>query len=458
MRLRAPESSTATTGFGRRLRLALDPWVILPALVILAIALAALFSVVYHPVAFEIQPDLASDLATPFTKQVAWAGLGLLLMTMVAMADLDALNRRGWLVYAGGLLLLVAVLTVGVKVRNIRAWLSIAGFTFQPSELVKVALVIALARFLAYAGRAERPLASLLGAAILVGIPSALVLKQPDMGTVIVYLSLLLTVPFVAGLPSRYMILILLSGGLAVMRLLLAIANEHLAFLPHGVLSTLLADPAPARLILVILLVAGTALAVAMRILAVRGAFAVWLFSVVPIGAFTASFALADHLKEYQKIRLLAFIAPQLDPKGSGYNIIQSQIAFGSGGLFGKGFHGATQSALGFLPERQTDFIFSVVGEVFGLAGAALLLLAFLVLFLRILWIASQARTLFGSLLAIGVVTILVTHVVVNMGMAIGIMPIMGIPLPLASYGGTAVIAVFLMLGAVLAVERDSRL
>jgi rod shape determining protein RodA len=254
------------------------------------------------------------------------------------------------------------------------------------------------------------------------------------------------------------MVLILLSGGLAVMRLLLAIANEHLAFLPHGVLSTLLADPAPARLILVILLVAGTALAVAMRVLAVRGAFAVWLFSVVPIGAFTASFALADHLKEYQKIRLLAFIAPQLDPKGSGYNIIQSQIAFGSGGLFGKGFHGATQSALGFLPERQTDFIFSVVGEVFGLAGAALLLFAFLVLFLRILWIASQARTLFGSLLAIGVVTILVTHVVVNMGMAIGIMPIMGIPLPLASYGGTAVIAVFLMLGAVLAVERDSRL
>jgi rod shape determining protein RodA len=454
VRLRAPEGS-AGGDWSRGLRIAIDPWIAGPAVVILGFALAALFSVVYHPVAFEIDPELATDFSTPFTRQLLWGILGIIGMTIVAFVDLDRLRARSNLVYVGGVLLLLAVLAIGVKVRNIRAWLSVGGMTFQPSELVKVALILSLARLLSRPGAAGRPFVSLAASAILVGVPAALVLKQPDMGTVIVYLSLLLSVPFAAGLPSRYFIVALVGAGLAGCRLLVGLADEHLHILPDGVLSTFLQSPETALRIFLVMAAAGTLIAAVMALLKMRNSFTVWLFSAVPPGAVYASFLVADHLKEYQKLRLLSFIAPQLDPKGSGYNIIQSQIAFGSGGLFGKGFHGATQSALGFLPERQTDFIFSVIGEVFGLVGVAIVLGSFLVLCLRILWIASQARDAFGALIATGVTTVIITHVVVNMGMAIGITPIMGIPLPLASYGGTAMVAVFLMLGLVLAVERD---
>ncbi len=456
MRFREPE--TPSYGFERRLRLAFDPWIVLPAVVILGFSLAALWSVVYHPVAFEIQPDLATDPVTPFTKHLFWAILGLFGMSIFAFLDTSRVRAHAKWVYVAGLVLLVATLAFGVKVRNIRAWLSLGFITFQPSELVKAALVIALARYLSKEGRQERPLHSLFMAALVVAVPAGLVLKQPDMGTVIVYLSLLITLPFAAGLPARYLVLAVISGTLAGLRLLLGIAHEHLSFLPEGVLSRLISSPEPAFTAFVILGAAGAMVAGLMRLLRVRNALSVFLFCTVPTGVLYASFFLAEHLKEYQKLRLLTFIAPQLDPKGSGYNIIQSQVAFGSGGVLGQGLRGATQSSLGFLPERQTDFIFSVIGEVFGFVGATAVILCFLVLCLRLLWIAAQARDRFGSLLAIGVATILVTHVVVNMGMAIGITPIMGIPLPLASYGGTAMVSVFVMLGLVQAVERQSRL
>lgn len=434
-----------------------DPWLVLPALVILGVSLAALFSVVYHPMAFELNPGLATDLATPFTRHLLWGALGIVGMSLVAALDPSLLRSRARWLYAAGLLLLVATLVVGVKVRNIRAWLSLGIVTFQPSELVKVVLVIALARYLARPERRGSPLRTLLGCAVIVGVPAALVLKQPDMGTVIVYMALLVTMPFAAGLPSRYLVLTVLAGTLAVVRLLAGIAQEQLGFLPPGVLATILSDPRPSMLFFGACAFVGSLAAVTMVGLKARNAFTTWLFAVVPAGAWLASFLLGAHLKAYQKLRLLTFLAPQLDPKGSGYNIIQSQIAFGSGGISGQGLHGATQSALGFLPERQTDFIFSVIGEVFGFAGVALVVLAFVALCLRVLWIGSRSSSRFGGLLCAGYATIVMTHMAVNMGMAIGIMPIMGIPLPLASYGGTAMLATFLMLGVVLAVERDAR-
>ncbi len=438
--------------------LTIDPWLVVPAFVILGFSLAALFSVVYHPVAFEINPALASEMATPFTKHLLWGILGIVGMSFVAGLSPSHLHARARWLYAGGLLLLVATLLVGIKVRNIRAWLSLGFLTFQPSELVKVILVIALARYLARPARRARPLETLLGCAVIVGVPAALVLKQPDMGTVIVYLSLLATMPFVAGLPSRYLVLIVLSSVLAGVRLLAGIAQEQLGFLPPGALATFITDSGAAIVLFAAAAFLGTLVAGTMAGLKVRNAFTTWLFCLLPAGAWLGSFGLEGHLKAYQKLRLLTFLAPQLDPKGSGYNIIQSQIAYGSGGLWGRGFRGATQSALGFLPERQTDFIFSVIGEVFGFLGVVVVVLAFVALCLRVLWIGSRATSRFGGLLCAGYATIVMTHVAVNMGMAIGIMPIMGIPLPLASYGGTAMLATFLMLGVVLAVERDQKL
>lgn len=439
------------------LPLAIDPWLVVPALVILGFSLAALFSVVYHPVAFEIDPGLATDLATPFTRHLLWGILGIAGMSFVAGLDSSLLHRRARWLYAAGILLLVATLLVGVKVRNIRAWLSLGIVTFQPSELVKVVLVIALARYLSRPERRSRPLATLLGSAVIVGVPAALVLKQPDMGTVIVYLALLATMPFIAGLPSRYLVLTVVAATLAGVRLLAGIAQEQLGFLPPGVLATFITDARLAGILFAAFAFLGTIVAATMAGLRVRNAFSIWLFTVVPAGAWFASFVVGGHLKAYQKLRLLTFLAPQLDPKGSGYNIIQSQIAFGSGGFTGQGLRGATQSALGFLPERQTDFIFSVIGEVFGFVGVVVVVVAFAALCLRVLWIGSRSSSRFGGLLCAGYATIVMTHVAVNMGMAIGIMPIMGIPLPMASYGGTAMLATFLMLGVVLSVERDAQ-
>lgn len=457
MRLRKPETGGRSQA-ASQFRLVLDPCIVGPALTIFFFSLCALFSVVYHPIAFEIEPNLATDFTTPFVKHLVWGTMGLAGMTWFAFIDLEKVRARTRWIYFGGLVLLVAVLLFGIKVRNIRAWLSIGILTFQPSEIIKVVLVLAAARFLSLPEREERPLTSLAAVAILIGIPSALVLKQPDLGTVIVYLSLLLTLPFASGLPAQYLILILVSCLLAGLRLMTGMAVESLGVIPDGVVKTLVTDPHPALMLLVVMVVAGAAIAAAMSMARMRHAFTVFLYAVVPPASIYGSFLLTDHLKPYQKLRLLTFLAPQLDPKGSGYNILQSQIAFGSGGLLGKGFRGATQSTLGFLPERQTDFIFSVIGEVFGFFGVAIVVGAFVLLILRILWISAQARDRFGSLVCVGAATILLTHVLVNMGMAIGMMPIMGIPLPLASYGGTAMVTVFTLLGFVLAVERETRL
>lgn len=442
----------------RQMKLVLDPWIVIPAAVVLVLSLISLFSVVYHPVAFEINPDLHRQWSTPFSRQLLWAVLGAGLMLWCAFLDLDRLARRSRWIYAGGCLLLLAVLLFGVKVRNIRAWISLGLFTFQPAELVKIALVISLAAFLSTARRLETPIRSLIAAAFIVAMPAALVLKQPDMGTVLVYLSLLLTVPFASGLPSSYLILILVSGFLAGIRILATVGDQYLGLISSPAMRFFLFDPALQRLMVVVLVVAGAAIAIAMRILRIRHALVVFLFFALPITVYVAAGPAVSHLKEYQKMRLFSFMAPQLDPQGSGYNLLQSQIALGSGSVLGRGLRGATQSALGFLPERQTDFIFSVIGEIFGLTGTTLVILAFAILCLRILWVATQARTRFGALLCVGTATILLVHAFVNIGMAVGVMPIMGIPLPLASYGGTALVTVCMLLGLVQAVERDLRL
>jgi len=456
MKFRNPE--TPSYGLLRQLRIVIDPWIAIPALLILSASLIALFSVVYHPIAFEINPGLAKDISTPFTKHLLWGLFGMAGMTFTAFAKTDSLKNNWVWIYLSGIILLLAVLFFGIKVRNIRAWLSIGLLTFQPSELVKAILVISLSAYLAKKERREKRLRSLIVTAVLVGIPAVLVLKQPDMGTVIVYLSLLLTLPFIAGLPARYMVLIVISGMLSGLRLLLGIAAEHPEIVQQGSMPTVIVDPSLSYKTFAVLGIIGAVVALTMRLLRMKNAFCVFLYFVLPIAAVSSSFILTEHLKDYQKTRLLSFIAPQLDPKGSGYNIIQSRIAFGSGGVLGKGIRGATQSSLGFLPERQTDFIFSVIGEVFGFAGTVIVISAFLILCLRILWIAANARDRFGSILAAGVFTIMLTHIIINMGMAVGIMPIMGIPLPLASYGGTAMVSIFIMLGLVLAVERESRL
>ena len=275
--------------------------------------------------------------------------------------DYKILHRYGNHFYVFNLILLILVMLVGQTALGAQRWIALGPISIQPSEFSKLIMIIALAAMMEKRGRV-RTLSDLAPIAVYVGVPFLLVLKQPDLGTSLVFLAIFLGMVFVAGIR---------------LRILFTIFGFGLAVLP-----------------------------------------VLWHF-----------------LKDYQKMRILVFMDPNVDPLGAGYHIIQSKIAIGSGLLFGKGLFGGTQSQLNFLPENHTDFIFSVVGEELGFVGCAVLLLLYLIVLWRGIRIAQDASDTFGRLLAVGITSMIAFHVLVNVGMTMGIMPVTGIPLPLMSYG-----------------------
>lgn len=276
--------------------------------------------------------------------------------------DYKILQRYGNHFYIFNLILLLLVMLVGQTALGAQRWIALGPISIQPSEFSKLIMIVALAAMLEKRGGRIQTLTDLAPIAAYVGVPFLLVLKQPDLGTSLVFLAIFFGMVFIAGVR---------------LRLLFGILGTGLAALP-----------------------------------------VLWHF-----------------LKDYQKMRIMVFMDPNVDPLGAGYHIIQSKIAIGSGMLFGKGLFGGTQSQLNFLPENHTDFIFSVVGEELGFVGCAVLLLLYLVILWRGIRIAQDASDLFGRLLAVGITSMIAFHVLVNVGMTMGIMPVTGIPLPLMSYG-----------------------
>lgn len=318
-------------------------------------------------------------------RQAFIVGLGVVAMLAVAQFDLRLVRRATLHVYLGGLVLLGLVLWIGVEANGARSWLDLPGLpSFQPSELMKIIVPAALARYLA-----DRPLPPRLWQIIVAGLlvlaPTAMIVLQNDMGTAMLVVWAGFFVLLLAGMSLK---LVAAAGLLA-----------------------LLASP-------------------------------LWY----------VFFAL-----EHQKNRILSFIDPYTDPAGAGYNIIQSQIAIGSGGVYGKGFGEGDQSRLDFIPESNTDFIFAVIAEEFGLAGALALIGLYALLLGRGLLIAVKARDMFARLLAGGIVLIVFFNVYVNMAMVVGLLPVIGLPLPLISRGGTAIIALFIGFGLLMSIDAHSR-
>jgi len=314
--------------------------------------------------------------------------VGVLLMIGVAIVDLRVWLRNAYFIYLGALLLLIGVEIAGDIGMGAQRWIDLGIFQLQPSELMKVALVLALARYFhSLEAESVRRILPLVPPLLLIVVPALLVLKQPDLGT--------------AGM--------LIMGGGAL-------------FFAAGV-----------RL---------------------------WKFGVLIAAGLAAVPVAWNLLHDYQKNRVLTFIDPERDPLGAGYHILQSKIAFGSGGVFGKGFLLGTQSHLNFLPEKQTDFIFTMLAEEFGLVGALTLLLIYTVLIAYGFAIAMRSRSHFGRLLALGLTFNLFLFVFINMAMVMGIIPVVGVPLPLISYGGTAMLTVLIGFGLVMSVyvHRDSRI
>jgi rod shape determining protein RodA len=321
---------------------------------------------------------LLSPLAT---RQLIWIAIGAVAMVSAALFDYRTLSNYAYVIYLLSLAVLGLVLLVGHSTGGARRWLNLGVIALEPSELIKLALIIVLAQLLK-----ERPLAGglrlrhLIAPSVFLAIPMLMIVKEPDLGSALLLVLVFATLVFAAGLNIRTLAGILLAVALA----------------------------APVA----------------------------W-----------------HYLKPYQRQRIVSFIDPQADPLGAGYHIIQSEIAVGSGGPWGKGFLQGTQGRLNFLPEQTTDFIFSVFAEEFGFAGSLALLTVYALLISHGLWIARQTRDRFGSLLALGVVATVFWQVTINIGMASGILPVVGITLPLVSYGGSSLIVMMAELGLLISIN-----
>ncbi len=312
-------------------------------------------------------------------KQAAWVLVGALLIFLVIRYDYFILQDLAWPLYSLSLLLLVAVLFTPARLGAHR-WISVAGFNFQPSELAKFSTILVLSHFfknhrLEFISKRQFCIPFLVVAA-----PFLLILKEPDLGTGLLLIPVLLAMFYLWGLRGRWIAGLLLAG-----------------------------------------------------------------FSAAPF--------LFQGLKDYQKARLLVFLNPNADPLGAGYTIIQSKIAIGSGGLFGKGFMGGTQNYLNFLPERHTDFIFAVIAEEGGLLVSCLVIALFWLIVRKGFMISKDTPDRFGRFLACGFSTLIGTQAVVNLGMTMGLFPVVGIPLPLVSYGGTSVIMTMLTIGILINIK-----
>lgn len=369
---RMPEAASA---FSRRARLAerlhIDFFLLLLLLLLTVIGLTVLYSASGH--------NLPS-----VEKQGTFFMLAYITMFIVAQIPVDFMRRMAPFAYIGGVLLLLAVTIFGDISMGAQRWLQIGSFRFQPSEIMKLAMPITIAAYLG-SGFLPPRFKQVVVVIGLIGLPTALIIEQPDLGTSILVATSGIMVLFFAGLLWRYI------------------------------------------------------------------AAAVVLFgaSLWPIWHFM--------LHDYQRQRVLTMLDPTQDPLGTGWNIIQSKTAIGSGGLSGKGWMEGTQSRLDFLPEGHTDFIIAVMSEEFGLLGVILLLLIYAMVILRGLMIAMNSQNSFGRLLAASVSSTFFVYVFVNMGMVSGMLPVVGVPLPLISQGGTAIVALFAGFGILMAISTEKK-
>ncbi len=325
-------------------------------------------------------------------------------------------------------MLVLAVGTGAGTAASSHSWLSVAGHQLgQPSELAKLATVLMLARYLSGRREPPRALRDLLAPGLIVGVPFVLVLRQPDLGSALVFVGIFFAMLFWAGVRPRLLFL-LASPGIS---LLLAFSNVTWGFWIVGF----------------------TLLLFAWRPYVWDG-LAFWGLNVA-MGVL--AMPLWRRLAPYQQNRLLTFLNPEVDPRAAGYHAIQSRVAIGSGGWFGTGYTQGPQKRLAFLPEQHTDFVFSVVGEELGFVGVAVALGLFYALFLILIRIARRATDPFSSLVVFGVWGILFSHVFENIGMTVNIMPITGIPLPFFSYGGSFFVICCICLGLAFRVAWDSR-
>ncbi len=377
------------------------------------------------------QTDVPTFVATIWQRQLVWLGLSLVVAVLTFRTSPRMLEWATPFVYAIAVFLLVLTLLIGTgagTAAGSRSWLAIGGHRFgQPAELAKLAVILLLARWLAALRESPATLRDLIVPGLIAGLPCVLVLKQPDLGSAIVFVAILFVMLFWAGTKPS----LLLLAASPVIGLVLAVST-----VAWGVWIAVLAG-----------------LLVWWRPYLWEG------LAVMGLNVLGGVLALPfwNRLAPYQQNRLLAFLNPDIDPRAAGWHVIQSRVAVGSGGLLGKGFTEGTQKRLAFLPAQHTDFIFSIVGEELGFVGVLIALILFAWLLFVLLRIARRATDPFSSLCVFGVAGLFFTHIVENVGMTINLMPITGIPLPFFSYGGSFLLVCSTGVAVALRVAWEAR-
>ena len=405
-------------------------WVtVLIYLALVLIGWFSIFSAKYN----ELHPSIF-DFSMEYGKQLIWIGIALLMGFVILLIDAKFFNAFSLWIYVFFLASLFVVLVYGKATKGATSWIDLGGgVKFQPSEFAKMATALALAGYL---GRLDIDLQKRkhqIIAALLVLIPMALVLLQNDTGSAIVFVSFILVL-YREGFPGTGWVMV--AGVVAVLLFVFTLIwSQKIMYIILGSL-----------LILTLTYYLITKKKGLVKMLAVFACMFVFVFSV--------DYAFNKVLQEHQRNRILVLLGQLDDPKGVGYNVHQSKIAIGSGGLTGKGFLQGTQTKYDFVPEQHTDFIFCTVGEEGGFFGTAAVVLLYVALLVRIIIMAERQRSTFSRVYGYSIAGILFVHVAINIGMTIGLVPVIGIPLPFLSYGGSSMLAFTMMLA--IFVKQDA--
>jgi len=390
----------------------------LPALILFGFGLLAIYS-------STVNNSFAQE---NFQRQVIWGIFAFILFFIVYSLPTNVFKSLAIPSYVVSLLMLVAVLAMGKQISGSKSWLVLGSIGFQPSEFAKIATIFAIASYLS---RSNSNIDSFKDIVITLAIgftPVLLILMEPDMGTSIVFMVVILVMFFWKGISSFSLFVVLSPAFVAV----------------AAIFGT-------TYFILALLLVIAALLTFKKNLFFSASIFAIGLAS-----GFFADYVY-HALSPHQQKRIQSFLDPNADPLGSGYNTIQAKVAIGSGGLMGKGFLAGNQTQLQFIPEQWTDFAFCVIGEEFGFIGSILVLSVFLILFLRILKLSYNTKDEFLGLVSIGILSVYLIHFIINLGMVVGILPVIGIPLPFISYGGSSLLVSMFMLGILANLYRTRK-
>jgi rod shape determining protein RodA len=395
-----------------------DLGLVIPTLILFFIGLAAIYSSTLN------NPQASGN----FHKQIIWGVAAFIIFFITYSVPTNTFKTLAIPSYIVSILMLIIVLMVGKRISGAKSWLGLEGMGFQPSEFAKLGTVLALSAFLSRRTTDIETFKDILFALGIGLIPIALIMLEPDMGTSFVFIGIILALLFWKGI-SLFGLFVVLSPGIV----------------------------AVASLFGIYYLIGGLFIVLLCLIFFKKDLFFSASIFALNLGAGFFTSYVYKALSPHQQTRIRSFINPSADPLGAGYNAIQAKVAIGSGGFWGKGFLAGSQTQLQFIPEQWTDFIYCVIGEEFGFIGTIIVLILFLYLFMRILKLANSAKDEFLSLTLIGILTIYFVHLFINIGMVVGIMPVIGIPLPFVSYGGSSLLADILMLGVAANIYRTRR-